>query len=324
MKKLLLLIFLSNITLWSQVESSVLINKNTFSSRDGYLISSPNHSIYDNDGWLWILGENKLSNEYVFGEKEFIIQRFDGANFFSLKLPETAGKKIKDGHFFKHKKNRLYLKLYYQVARAELFLIDTETLKIEAVESYNTLDPKYLISEDYKIRDITRLIITTKNKFYSAQLDELNLKFIDSISFGKPIEYPYLADIKTTKEYTLTKLFFQEEGLLLDKNGKINKKISKNDFLDAQGNNFFPNEIHNAIKVGNEFYYYFDDYENAFKYENATFKEVPNTSNNNILNKELVFSNGFENAYLKEIVSDYSDFKFYRFKNLLSSTSINC
>ena len=84
---------------WCQEESSVLITKDIFSFRDGYLISSPYSSIYDAKGWLWILGENKLSNEYIFGEKEIIIQRFDGANFFTLKIPNTSDKKIKEGYF---------------------------------------------------------------------------------------------------------------------------------------------------------------------------------------------------------------------------------
>jgi len=87
--------------LWSQQESAVLTSKKTFSSANGYLISNPYHSIYDTNGWLWILGENKLSNEFIYGEQEIMIQRFDGANFFKLRLPDISGKKITNGHFLK-------------------------------------------------------------------------------------------------------------------------------------------------------------------------------------------------------------------------------
>lgn len=316
LKNLLFIFFLlSSAALWSQQESSVLVNKNTFSSRDGYLISSPYHSIYDTDGWLWVLGENKLSNKYIFGDKEIIMQRFDGANFFTLKLPETTGKKIKEGHFFKYKKKGLYLKLYYQVARAELFFIDTETLEIRAVDAYNTLDPKYLISKEYKIRDIDRLVITSKDKFYSAELDKLSLKFIDSVPFNKPVTKPFLADIRLTDEEVIVKLLFQKDGLFLDKNGKIIKKLVQSDFVNTNEHNFYPDKIHNAFKSNNIFYFYFDDYENIFKYENKKFIEQPNTSDYNALNKELNFNNDFENAFSEEVVSDYSDFKIYRFNN---------
>jgi len=318
LKKLLFLFFLlSTVALWCQEESSVLISKNTFSFRDGYLISSPYNSIYDTNGWLWILGENKLSDEYIFGEKEIIIQRFDGANFFTLKIPDTFDKKIKEGYFFEHNNNGLYLKLYYKVARAELFFIDTETLEIKAVEAYNTLNKKYIISEEYYVDDLTRLIITSKDKFYSAQLNEIRLKFIDSISFDKQVTDPFLAIIRPAEEFSIVKLLFEKDGILLDKNGKIIKKITKNDFVDNGGTNFFPNKIHNAFKVKDEFYYYFDDYENVFNFnkEIKKFIEIPNTNEHYEITKVLEFSDNYEKAHLEDVVSDYSEYKLYRFNN---------
>ena len=55
LKKVLLLIFLSNMTLWSQERNPVLINEEVFSYSDGYLISNAYHSIYDTSGWLGLL-----------------------------------------------------------------------------------------------------------------------------------------------------------------------------------------------------------------------------------------------------------------------------
>lgn len=302
---------------WCQEESSVLITRDIFSFRDGYLISSPYSSIYDTKGWLWILGENKLSNEYIFGEKEIIIQRFDGANFFTLKIPNTSDKKIKQGYFFKHANNGLYLKLYYKVARAELFFIDTESLEIIAVEAYNGLNKKYIISEEYYVKDLTRLIITSRDKFYSAQLDETRLQLIDSIAFNKPIAKPFLADIRPGEDFSIVKLLFEKDGVLVDPKGKFKYKITENDYINSNGTNFFPSKIHNALKVKDQFYYYFDDYKNAFKFDKGSkkFIEVPNTQEHYEINKDLNFIDDFEKAYSNKVVSDYSNYKIYSFNN---------
>ena len=303
--------------LWSQQEGSVLTSKSTFAAADGYLISSPYHSIYDMTGWLWIIGENKLSNEYILGEKEIIIQRFDGANFFTLKLPDTFDKKIKEGHFLKHKDNGLYLKLYYQAARAELFYISTETLEIKAVKEYNDLNKNYLISEEYAAGDLTRIVLTSKDKFYSAELDEVSLTFIDSIPFDKPVSQPFLADPITTDEYTLVRLLFKKEGYFLNTEGKFIKKIAKSDFETIDGTQFFPEVIHFSFKVNDAFYVYLDNYENGFKFNKALLKfvEIPNTGDLFSKNKALEFSPDFKYAFSTEIVSDYTAIKLYRFKD---------
>ena len=303
--------------LWSQQESSVLTSKSTFSSADGYLISSPYHSIYDTTGWLWILGENKLSNEYILGEREIIIQRFDGANFFTLKLPDTFDKKIKDGHFFKHKTKGLYLKLYYQAARAELFYINAETLEIKAVKEYNDLNKNYLISQAYAAGDFTRIVLTSKDKFYSAALDTLSLTFIDSIPFDKPVVQPLLADPITTDDYTLIRLLFEKEGAFLNKEGKFIKKIAQNDFEASDGTQFFPEVIHTSFKANDAFYAYLDNYKNAFKFNKALkkFVEIPNTGNLLSNNKTLEFTPNFKHAFSTEIFSDYTAIELYRFKN---------
>jgi two-component sensor histidine kinase len=304
-------------SLWSQQEDTVLTSKSTFSSSDGYLISKPYHSIYDTTGWLWILGENKLSNEYIFGACEIIIQRFDGANFFTLKLPGTFNKKIEKGRFFKHKTNGLYLKLYYKAARAELFYINTETLEIKAVKEYNELNNKFLFSEAYTTGDLIRLVLTSKDKFYSAALDKLSLTFIDSVAFNKPVAEPILAAPITTNDFTLIKLLLEKEGHFLNKEGEFTQKISKGYFEAADGTHFFPEIIHRPFKVDNAFYVNLDNYKNAFKFNKKLnkFIEVLNTGNLFSKNKALEFSPDFKHACSTENLSDYTAIELYRFTN---------
>ncbi|MGM0934063.1 MAG: histidine kinase dimerization/phosphoacceptor domain -containing protein [Bacteroidota bacterium] len=318
MKKLFsLFILFFSVTLWCQEDNSLLVNKNTFSFRDGYLISSPFHSIYDTTGWLWILGENKLSNEYILGEQEIIIQRFDGAHFFTLKLPDTYNKKIREGHFFKHNANGLYLKLHYQTARAELFYINTETLEIKAVKEYNKLKENFLISEIYASGDSTRMVLTSNDKFYSAGLDKLSLRFIDSIPFDKPLDQPILADPIKTDDHTLIKLQTEKEGVLLNTEGKFIKKISESDFETTNGINFYPTVIRTPFKVSDAFYTYLDNYKNAFKFnkEFKKFVEVPNTDGVLSINEEIQFTSDFKYAFSTEIMGDYTAMELYRLKD---------
>ncbi|WP_037319069.1 sensor histidine kinase [Salegentibacter sp. Hel_I_6] len=317
MKKLIpLFILLYSISLWCQEESSQLISKNSFSFRDGYLISTPYHSIYDTTGWLWILGENKLSNEYILGEQEIIIQRFDGAQFFTLQLPDTSNKKIREGHFFKHKANGLYLKLYYQAAGAELFYINTQTLEIKAVKEYNDLNEKFLISKAYAAGDLTHIVLTSNDKFYSASLDELTVRFIDSIPFERSVAKPLLADAITMDDFTLIKLQTEKEGVFLNKAGKFTKEISESDFKASNGINFFPQVIHTPFKVNDDFYTYVDNNKNAFKFNSniKKFVEEPNTNDFLSKKKAMEFTPDFNYAFSTEVYSDYTAIELYGLK----------
>ncbi|NEV94998.1 hypothetical protein G3567_12710 [Psychroflexus sp. YR1-1] len=298
--------------MFAQQEASVVLNTSTFTYRDGYLISNPFDAKYDRDGWLWILGESRESNPNLFGDKRIIIQRFDGANFFTLNIPNTSDEKIKDGLFFKHEKG-LYLKLFYKASSAKIYHIDTQTLKFSPVDAYNTLKKEFIISKEYETGDTTRLLITSKNKLYSAEIDDLQLKFIDSLSFNGPVEQPLLSEVSSTDQFSIVKLSFNKELLLLDSQGKIKKKLSKSDFITKDGAHFYPSDIQNFLEVNNQYYYYLEDYENVFKYQNGQFIEVPKTGEYHQLNRDLVFNTDFTKAYTKKNVGDYSEFKLYNF-----------
>ena len=303
--------------LWAQQENSVLTSRKTFSFSDGYLIYNPYHSIYDSNGWLWILGENKLSDKLIFGGQKIIIQRFDGANFFKLKLPNTSDKKIKDGHFFKDANKGLYLKLYYQNARAKLFYINTESLEIHPVKAYNALDKKYIISKAYHYSGLTRLILTSKNKFYSADLNKLKLTFVDSIPFDEPVNDPLIANPVKTDDFVLIKLLFENEISLLNKEGKFVKKLTDRNFETSDGTHFYPAGFKSSFKIDDDYYAYIDDYQNAFKFDkaDAKFVEIPNTDKFYSKNESLEFTPDFKHVLSTDIFSDYTAIKMFDLKN---------
>lgn len=316
MKKTLFLLLVISTTLWSQEERSVLVNSRMYSSSNGYIISNPYNAVYDAEGWLWIIGENQLSNKYIYGEKEVIIQRFDGANFFTLKIPDIGKKKVKIGYFFKHQNKGFYLKLHYTGHRAELFYVDTKTLKITPVDTYNNLDKKFINSQTYDANNTTRLIISSKNKFYSAQLDELRLKMVDSVSYDKQIDNPYLDRIGTTKELAIVKLLFEEDGFLLNKDGKFMQKLARDDFLDTTGETFYPSNIVNCFKVNGALYYLLNQKEHLFKYENRKFVAVLGTDKNYHITSKIEIENEISKGYVTEIKGSYSTLNLVDLTNL--------
>ena len=89
LKKSYFLIFtLITLYSWSQTRNSVVNKRIKYSSNDGYHILAPTTAVYDDLGWLWIVGNNAINDEYLFEKKDIIIQRFDGISFYDVKLPK--------------------------------------------------------------------------------------------------------------------------------------------------------------------------------------------------------------------------------------------
>ncbi|QOD60280.1 hypothetical protein H9I45_13155 [Polaribacter haliotis] len=320
MKKLLFIFLISHSLLWSQQETQETssITQKTFSSREGYLISDPYSAMYDSNGWLWVLGEDLQSSKHVIGEKKVIIQRFDGINFFKVKMPDTGDKKIYAGDFFKNKTEGLYLRLrYINFPTAQLFYIDTETLKITNVEEFNSLPKELTLAEPYYVNGETRMIVTSQEKFYTAELNGLKFKILDSIPYNKRTNDHFLASTRVFENFSIVKLKFYKDYCLVDHQGKFIKKLTKEDFVDLKGNHFLPEDILNVFKDNNKYYLCLQNYSNTFKYDKKEqkFKEVPNSSKGHQLNKVLTLTADCKNGITTEVVSSHSKLSLYNFKN---------
>ena len=290
LKKTLLFLFLYNFIfsaeVYSQNINSSKLKKIEFTSFNGYNISNPISSIYDDKGWLWILGENKLTSEFVIGDREIILQRFDGNNFFTLQIPYKFKNKITRGGLFKNKKGGLYLKLWFNHnSKAQLFFIDVETLHIEKVLAYDNFIKNRHTDHYYYLEDTTRIIVTHEEKLFSAELDGLKIKMIDSIKYDKPNKSLFIQSIKTFGDNIIAKLE-SEDFFLLDGTGKFIKRLTKNDFIDAKGNPFLPKYLNNNFTLNGEHYFYFDASHNQFKY-NQHIKKFEEQTNLKKLHNSL-------------------------------------
>jgi len=96
------------------------------------------------------------------------------------------------------KKGGLYLKLWFNHnSKAQLFFIDVETLHIEKVLAYDNFIKNRHTNLYYYLEDTTRIIVTHEEKLFSAELDGLNIKMIESIKYDKPNKSLFIQSIKT-------------------------------------------------------------------------------------------------------------------------------
>jgi len=96
----------------------------------------------------------------------------------------------------------LYLKLWFNHnSKAQLFFIDVETLHIEKVLAYDNFiknrHTNLYYYYYYYLEDTTRIIVTHEEKLFSAELDGLNIKMIESIKYDKPNKSLFIQSIKT-------------------------------------------------------------------------------------------------------------------------------
>lgn len=299
-------------SLFSQKKANLTESKIVFNSLHGYSISTPFSAIYDANGWLWVLGENKLSNEFVIGEKEVIIQRFDGNNFFELEIPFHFEKKIIRGTFYKHNANGFYLKLWFEIpSKTQLFYIDINTLKVSKVHLYDRLVEKNHIDDFYYSNNKTRILITNEKKLFSAEINGLAVNRLDSISHNNPKQSLFIDAIYKFNENTIAQLL-SKELFLINKDGKFVRELTKLDFIDAKGNYFTPTIVRNHLKIKNEHFFLFENKKKYFKYNSTKGKFIEEDLHNNKLNviqekviisndNRILIQNNFNNIFVAEI-----------------------
>ena len=335
LKKIILFLFIGN-AVFSQQNTSLIQSKVTYTSIDGYNISNPLAAVYDKNEWLWIIGENKQSSEFVIGDKEMILQRFDGNNFFTQKIPYKSDKKIVKANFFKNAKGNLYLKLWFEEPyKAQLFFIDTNTLQIVKVLDYDKLFAKRVTDIFYNIKNTTRLVITDKGKLLSTELRGLYFKAIDSMSYNLPKEKKntslFIDSIYSFGNTSIVKLL-SGDFFLINKKGEFLKLLTKDDFIDVNDNHFLPTMVYYNFSLKGEHYFIFNNCKNYVKYnaENQIFeettKEVKKTkriynSASHRNNNRAIYQNKILNGYSLDIY-DRNKFSF-QFKDSIITSQIS-
>ena len=310
MKKFLLFFLFTNL-LFSQSKNPLVYQKVTFNSSDGYTISNPMYSIFDDKGWLWILGENKLSSEFIHGEREVVLQRFDGNNFYILQIPYSSENKFNTGSLHTGADGNLYLKMIFDFTKPQLFFINTNSLEIKRVKAYDKFIEEKQIDDFFYMNNKPGLVVTDKDKMFIATINGLEINVIDSITYINPTKSPFLNAVNNFGEYSIFSLF-SNEFFLLDKNGKFVKMLTKRDFLDSKGNHFLPITLHSYFKSNKEYYFYFDSTNKALVFNpiSKKFEEQETITNQNV------------NTKIRPIIKNENRLVFQHKKNNSNEVSI--
>ncbi|MEZ5046778.1 MAG: histidine kinase [Chitinophagaceae bacterium] len=85
------------------------MDKRSYSIQDGYKISNMHGMVYDDDGWLWMVGIASNAEEFKLSTRRFVMQRYDGQSLHDVKLPFTNHKGPLHFLFLKTNQNKLIL-----------------------------------------------------------------------------------------------------------------------------------------------------------------------------------------------------------------------
>ena len=134
-KSIIYLLFLFTIVSYSQ--SSKLYQK-TYTEQDGLEIDNIFTLCYDNDGFLWLGGNNLDDRTIILSDKKLALQRFNGHTFHNIPLPVYKNPIESIEQLYKRKDGKLYVVSKLSDGYA-LFLFDPLTTIYEEV-NFNGFD----------------------------------------------------------------------------------------------------------------------------------------------------------------------------------------
>ena len=226
----LLILFLGSICLG---QSGKTIHK-VFTKSDGLELDRIQTMAFDNDGFLWLGGENLDIRTIILSEKKLAIQRFDGSGFHSVPLPELEQPITRVEMLYKRKDGKFYLLVHSQ--DAALLLFDPVTTTFEIIDL--NLDPGLSSSNsgifNYKNSDY---ILTQRDKNIFVNILQADAGLKQLFSFEMP-EVKFLLDSSTLFIPFEDFCIISDDNFpitMIDWEGKILKQYPAEAFLRERG-----------------------------------------------------------------------------------------
>lgn len=229
MKRVLLLFFMLATQLsWGQKKELLIDFRAKYTFSDGYSISIPYSAAYDKQGVLWISGNSLDENQFVLGSSNLKIQRFDGLNFFDLKLPKTKEEPINAS--FISNQDQFFIYLNYAKSPSELFKINTHTLEFKLIEDYSSLTTKYRYTNYFILDQKIHFAFKEDKALYLYEIVNEKMQLLDGITTdGRGFSIEPLFN-STEGKYAVLNL---GNGLLylINSKGKFQKIFTEEDFF---------------------------------------------------------------------------------------------
>lgn len=225
----LLLVIVSNSFVLGQVKNSFAKSSVKYTIEDGYKINDPSYVTYDDLGWLWIAGRSAQKNQFTLETNEYVIQRFDGVNFYDVVFPKFEHEVSNLWMLDYHNYGYVYAHVQYANNVIELYKINTSSLKFTKVEAYNSLS-------DYRkyghfVLNNTLFFIFGKDqevRLYKLEDDKFihtDTGTIDGTNFHLD---PYFSPYKG--RFSIIN-FPPSTAFLINHKGKIIKKITEDNYI---------------------------------------------------------------------------------------------
>ncbi len=227
-RTVLLLFILTSFFSWSQKNNPLVGKRISYTLNEGYKISDPIYTTYDEFGWLWIAGRKVEGNQFKLDSDKYIIQRFDGVNFYDVTLPKFEYTVSNLWMLDYNNLGNVYAYVQYTNDKIELYKINTTTLKFSKIKAYDSLSA-YRRYGHFVLNDTLFLMFGKNREVFLYKLEGDNLiktgtGTIDDDDFHlDPYFSPYKGKISIIN-------FPPSTSFLINDEGEIIKKITQDDY----------------------------------------------------------------------------------------------
>jgi signal transduction histidine kinase len=276
----------------------------TFTKEDGLEIDIIKAMAFDDDGFLWLGGENLDIRTIILSDKKLVIQRFNGETFHSIPLPEFHEKLIRIDRMYKRHDGKFYIQAIFSTGQ-KLLLFDPYAISFTTVLEAGLSKDLKTISHVFSYKGD---VIVMTQEGDSILMNRINDDLTTTLLFSfQQAPYKFLLDASTKflpfKDYCI----IGDDNfplLALDWNGNKIKEYSGASFKrerDIAQNKFYIDE---HFMVGDScFVYMNNDPELYFLDETEIeFRKKPSTSSGNLLHE--IYSDAFNNTMSFSVEND--------------------
>lgn len=267
-----------------------------FTKQEGLEIDIIKAMTFDNDGFLWLGGENLDIRTIIQSDKKLAIQRFNGVSFHTIPLPEFKERLIRIDQIYKRADGKFYVQAGFS-SGLRMLLFDPYTMAFTTVLVSEQTSRLKAVSPVFNVQQDNILLTQQDQTIFVNRLND-DLSMTVMFSFDQT-EYNFLLDSSTKF------IPFEEFCVIGDDNfplqflswnGKKLKEYSGEAFKrqrDIVKNKFYIDEI--FVNRDTSFVFMNNDPELYFVDENEQeFKIISNGSLNNNLHE--IYTDNYSNT----------------------------
>lgn len=294
----------SNNIEFQKIETQNSFQKN-FKEDDGLRVDFIKTMCYDNEGFIWIAGENYNVRSIINNNKRISIQRFDGKNFHEFELPNYKEDIVSIENLHKRKDGKIYIRAIVASGQM-LILFDPLTAIFKQVP----------LHKNSFIADAISNIFTKNNQNYILTQEGKKV-LVNTLSEALELKTLFSFVPKTNKKYLLESstqfLFFKDFCIISDDNFAPL-------FFDWNGNFLKKStgkSIKRSFKENGETYFFQTNDAQLYKI-NKTSMQIERSNLSSLEGEVIdVFKDGYENLAIIILKNNYATINKFNSNGLL-------